>query len=76
MRPALIASLGAGVLPFKNYSIPSRGPFGVIRELGAPLVHGRGMPFATAELPGFQHPTTGMPTPPSDHTPLRRRCAF
>jgi len=27
-------------------------------------------------LPGFKDPTTEIPTPPSDYTPLRRRCAF
>src|SRR5258708_3621134 len=28
------------------------------------------------KLPGFKDPTTERTAPPSDHTPLERRCAF
>src|SRR5258706_12027456 len=31
---------------------------------------------ADISLPGFQGPTMEILTPPSDHIPLRRRCAF
>jgi hypothetical protein len=30
--------------------------------------------YCQLRLPGFQHPTTEIPAPPGDHTPLRRRC--
>ena len=36
----------------------------------------RGTPLADFRVPGFKDPTTEMPTPPSDHIPLWRRCAF
>src|SRR5882762_8588846 len=35
-----------------------------------------GIPHAALKLPGFKNPTTEIPTPPSDHIPLRRCCAF
>jgi hypothetical protein len=35
-----------------------------------------GIPHAGLKLPGFKNPTTEIPTPPSDHIPLRRCCAF
>jgi hypothetical protein len=35
-----------------------------------------GIPHAALKLPGFKNPTTEIATPPSDHIPLRRCCAF
>jgi hypothetical protein len=35
-----------------------------------------GIPHAALKLPGFKNPTTEIPTPPSDHIPFRRCCAF
>ena len=42
----------------------------------ASLSYDRGMSLARVRRSGFQHPTTEIPAPPSDHTPLRRRCAL
>jgi hypothetical protein len=46
------------------------------RHVAGSLSYDRGISFAMLGCWGFEGPAREIPTPPSDHTPLRRRCAF